>query len=722
MAARNIQNNILLIILVALVNYGCQEGQWNNPYRDADSDKAIIYSAFQERPKELDPVKSYSASEYLFIAQIYEPPLQYHYLKRPYQLIPLSAAHMPINVYLDEQGNQLPLDVNPSQIAFTDYIVEIQQGIEYQPHPALAQNEKGDFYYHELSENDLSDVYVLSDFVHQGSRELTAHDYVYQIKRLAHPHLHSPLAGLLGNYIVGFTDYRENVSKALEQQDKVQWLDLRSINMQGLEVIDDYRYRIRVKGVYPQFVYWLAMPFFSPVPWEADKFYSQPGMEERNISFDWYPIGTGPFMLSENNPNLRMVLDRNPNFHGERYPTEGEPSDKQSGLLDDACKTLPFADKVVFSLEKESIPYFNKFLQGYYDTSGITSDSFDQSVELNSQGEFGLTDDMQEKAISLASAVQPSLFYLGFNMRDDVIGGDSERARLLRRAISIAVDYDEFISIFKNGRGIPAQGPIPPGIYGYEKGEAGINPYVYDWKDNRPVRKSIEEAKRLMEAAGYIDGIDKQTGRPLILYFDTVSRGADTKALLNWMVKQFKKINIELVIRGTDVNRYYDKIRDGSVQIYQLGWNADYPDPENFFFLLYGPHSVLDSKGQNYSNYSNPEFDALFDQMKNMSNGPDRLALIKQMNEMVRADAPWVWALNPKGYSLYHSWYKNVKPNAMANNNLKYRRVEPELRAELRAQWNKPILWPIYLIVIVLIVTMLPAIRGYYRREKAKAL
>lgn len=49
-----------------------------------------------------------------------------------------------------------------------------------------------------------------------------------------------------------------------------------------------------------------SMPFFSPVPWEADKFYAQPGMEERNISFDWYPIGTGPFMLTENNPNLRM--------------------------------------------------------------------------------------------------------------------------------------------------------------------------------------------------------------------------------------------------------------------------------------------------------------------------------------------------------------------------------------------------------------------------------
>ena len=722
MAAQRLYKTILLVVFMIPILHGCGDGQWNNPYREADTDKAIIYSAFQERPKELDPVKSYSASEYKFISQIYEPPLQYHYLKRPYQLIPLTTTKLPTKVYLDDQGNELPSDANPSDVVFTDYIVEIQQGIEYQPHPALAQQGSGDYYYHQLTEDNLNDVYALSDFVHQGSRELTVHDYVYQIKRLAHPNLHSPLAGLLGNYIHGFKDYRDKVLKALQDLDGSQWLDLRSIDMEGLEVIDNYRYRIRVKGVYPQFVYWLSMPFFSPIPWEADKFYAQPGMEERNISFDWYPIGTGPFMLTENNPNLRMVLNRNPNFHGETYPKEGEPGDKEKGLLEDAGKSLPLVDKVVFSLEKESIPYFNKFLQGYYDTSGISSDSFDQSVELNSQGEFGLTEEMKEKDIELASAVQPSLYYLGFNMRDPVLGGDSERARLLRRAISIAVDYDEYISIFNNGRGIPAQGPIPPGIYGYEKGKAGINPYVYNWENNQPVRKSISEAKQLLTNAGYTDGIDKESGRPLILYYDTVSRGADTKALLNWMVKQFKKIDIELVIRGTDVNRYYDKIRDGKVQIYTLGWNADYPDPENFFFLLYGPHSVLDSKGQNYSNYSNPVFDALFDQMKNMENGPQRMALIRQMNEIVRADAPWVWAYNPKGYSLYHGWYKNVKPNAMANNDIKYRRVEPEVRAQLREQWNKPILWPIYLLIVILIVTIIPAIRGYYQREKAKAL
>ena len=96
-------------------------------------------------------------------------------------------------------------------------------------------------------------------------------------------------------------------------------------------MVDRYTYRIRVKGKYPQFVYWLAMPFFAPVPLEADRFYSQPGMAEKNITLDWYPVGTGPYMLTDNNPNRRMVLERNPNFRGETYPCEGEPGDRAGG-------------------------------------------------------------------------------------------------------------------------------------------------------------------------------------------------------------------------------------------------------------------------------------------------------------------------------------------------------------------------------------------------------
>ena len=721
MAARLFSRKIIACSIGSLLLFGCEFSEWNSPYRSADQDAPIIYSWFSERPKELDPVKSYNAGEYEFIAQIYEPPLQYHFLRRPYQLVPLAASEMPSTTFYDENGNSLPADVDPSEIAYVDYIVSIKPGIRYQPHPAFARNKQAEYYYHSLTEQQLKNVNILADFEHQGSRELLAEDYVYQIKRLAHPNLHSPLAGLLGNYILGFAEYRDSILHALEQQPE-QWLDLRNIPMQGLTVLDKYRYRIRLKAVYPQFIYWLSMPFFSAIPWEADLFYAQPGMNERNISFNWYPVGTGPYMLTENNPNLRMVLDKNPNFHGEKYPTDGEPEDASNGMLDDAGKELPFVDRIVFSLEKESIPSWNKFLQGYYDKSGISSDSFDQSVKLSSQGEFGLTEDMQSRGIQLASAVATSVYYLGFNMRDEVIGGTSERARLLRRAISIAVDYDEFITIFQNGRGVPAQGPIPPGIFGFEEGEQGINPYVYEWRNGRPMRKTIEVAKDLMRQAGYANGIDQSTGKPLILYFDTVSRGVDSKARLNWMIKQFAKIDIQLVVRATDGNRFFGKLDDGAVQIYFLGWNADYPDPENFFFLLYGPNSTVLSKGQNYSNYSNPEFDRLFDQMKSMKNSPERLDLIRKMNEIVRADAPWIFALNPKAYSLYHGWYKNVKPNLMANNSYKYKRVDPDMRAQLRQQWNRPTLWPVYLLFILLVLSMLPAIRSFYQRERAKGI
>lgn len=721
MVVRSFFRIILLFVFCSACLLGCQSSEWNNPYREVDQTSDVIYTSFSERPKELDPVKSYNAAEYEFIAQIYEPPLQYHFLRRPYQLVPLAAETMPSKIYYDQDGNVLAEDAEVAKIAYTDYIIEIQPGIKYQPHPAFAKTLQGDYFYHALTADDLEDVNILADFPEQGTRELLARDYVYQIKRLAHPNLHSPLAGLLGEYIVGFKDYRKAVLAGLEEQPE-NWLDLHEIPMQGLTVLDDYRYRIRLQGIYPQFIYWLSMPFFSPIPWEADKFYSQAGMNERNISFNWYPVGTGPYMLAENNPNLRMVLEKNPHFHGEQYPTDGEEIDQLNGMLDDAGEALPFVDRIVFSLEKESIPYWNKFLQGYYDKSGISSDSFDQSVKLTSQGEFGLTEEMQEQGIQLASAVATSLYYIGFNMQDDVIGGYSERARLLRRAISIAVDYDEFIAIFQNGRGVPAHGPIPPGIFGFEEGKQGINPYVYEWKKGRHVRKSIDEANKLMRKAGYINGVDQKTGKPLILYFDTVSSGVDSKARLNWMIKQFAKINIQLVIRATDGNRFFGKLDQGSVQIYQLGWNADYPDPENFFFLLYGPNSTILSKGQNYSNYQNAEFDRLFDRMKSMPNGEARLKIIRKMNEIVRADAPWIFAFNPKAYSLYHNWYKNVKPNLMANNTYKYKKIDPELRATMRKAWNKPILWPVYLMLLILIITIVPAVRSFYLREQAKGL
>ncbi|PZP57358.1 MAG: peptide ABC transporter substrate-binding protein, partial [Azospira oryzae] len=364
----------LLVVLVALAGASCGGSPWNNPYPASESGKNILYSAFTERPKHLDPVQSYSENEYVFINQIYQPPLQYHYFKRPYELIPFAAEAVPVPQYFDAEGRRLPQDVDSSKVAYTVYEIRIKKGILYQPHPAFARDAKGEPLYFRLTPEELKGIDTLGDFKHTGTRELTAEDYVYQIKRLAHPRLHSPILGLMTNYIVGMREYVQTLRQAAERLgDNERFLDLRRYPLAGVELVDRYTYRIKIKGKYPQFVYWLAMPFFAPVPWEADRFYSQPGLAEKNIVLDWYPVGTGPYMLTVNDPNRKMVLERNPYYKGEVYPSEGEPGDREAGLLDDAGKPLPFIDKVVFSLEKESIPYWNKFLQGYYDASGITS-------------------------------------------------------------------------------------------------------------------------------------------------------------------------------------------------------------------------------------------------------------------------------------------------------------------------------------------------------------
>jgi len=716
---------VLLFALAGVLASGCGGGPWNNPYPPEHSGANILYSAFTERPKHLDPARSYSENENVFLAQIYEPPLQYHFLKQPYQLIPLSAGEVPMPVYLDAAGEPLPAQAPVETIAYTDYVIRIEPGIRYQPHPAFAKDAAGKHRYLDLTADDLAGVDVLSDFPYTDTRELTAEDYVYQIKRLAVPWLHCPIAGVMQKHIADF----EALGQRIEAADPGEtgtgvraFLDLREIPFAGAQVIDRYSYRIRIEGTYPQMLYWLAMPFFAPMPWEADRFYAQPGMKERNITLDWYPVGTGPFFLRENNPNLRMVLERNPYFHGESYPTEGMPGDAAAGLLADAGRTLPFIDRAVYSLEKESIPYWNKFLQGYYDASGISSDAFDQAIQFTGQGDAELTDGMRDKGIRLLTAVETSIFYMGFNMRDPVVGGDSERARLLRRAIAIAVDYEEFISIFLNGRGIAAQGPIPPGIFGHREGEAGINPHVYEWRDGRAARRGLDEAKELLARAGYPRGRNPETGASLSLNFETVAQGPGDKANLNWMRKQFDKLGIQLVVRATDYNRFQEKMLKGTGQIYTWGWNADYPDPENFLFLLHGPNSKVDGGGENASNYANPEFDALFERMKDMGNGPERQAVIDQMLEIARRDGPWVWGFFPKAFRLHHTWVGNIKPNQMANNTLKYRRVDPVLRERLRDEWNQPILWPLWLTGGLLVAAILPAFLVFRQRERKGGL
>jgi len=710
--------NFFKTLLLLLMSMNIYADVWNSPQDSEKVEQEVYFTSFSLPYKHFDPVVSYSKRESMILAQIYEPVVGYNYLKRPYILEPLTLIKMPDIVYWDKNRNEVAEE--SEEVAFSHYTFSLREDIFYQNHPSLSKK------YFELSEEELAKISTLDDFEEHSTRKLTAYDYTYAIKRMAVRQNHSPILDSMIEYIVGLETFSKEISQMVkEKKSKNELIDLRSYEIAGVKVLDDYTFTITLKGKYPQFLYWMSMNFFAPIPWEADLFYQQEGLIAKNITLNEFPVGTGAYYLAENNPNKQLRLMVNPNYHDAFYPTltaqEIEKSNVPKELLKDSGKKLPFIKEVVYSLEKESIPLWNKFLQGYYDASGISSEAFDQAVQVSSVGEMGLSEDMAKKGINLKASIEPSIYYLAFNMSDPVLGGYSESAKKLRQAISIAQNEEEYITIFLNERGIAAQSPIPPKIFGHIEGKEGTNPFVYDWIDGKRVRKSLEIAKKLLAEAGYPNGISKETGKPLVLNYDTTGTGPDSRALMDWRRKQFSKLGIQLIIRSTDYNRFQEKVRKGKAQLFSWGWMADYPDPENFLFLLYGANGAVATNGAgvNSANYNNPKYNKLFDEIKTMKNSPQRLEKIKQMIKIAQEDAPWVWGFHPKSLALYHEWFQNVYPHAMSDDTLKYKRINATLRSQKQEEWNQPVVLPLVLIFLFPFLMAYPLYRAYQGRQRA---
>ena len=98
-------------------------------------------------------------------------------------------------------------------------------------------------------------------------------------------------------------------------------------------VVDRYTYEVELSRKYPQFVYWLAMPFFAPIPREADRFFAQEPLVRRNLKIDNRPIGTGPYRMERLIAHKEIVFVRNENYRVDHFPSEGDLGDSAIGLL-----------------------------------------------------------------------------------------------------------------------------------------------------------------------------------------------------------------------------------------------------------------------------------------------------------------------------------------------------------------------------------------------------
>ena len=463
---------------------------------------------------------------------------------------------------------------------------------------------------------------------------------------------------------------------------------------------------------YPQILYWFAMEFTTPVPWEAIAYYDG---EEGRDHFNEHPVGSGPYRVELYDKRNRIVLVRNPNWYGIRhpewkapaaiYPSDGQAEDAALGRLEppDVGKPLPFIDRVEFRLEKETIPSFNKFLQGYYDSSRIIQESFDNIVQ-----EGDLSPEMRALGMRLERSISPSVSYLGFNMLDPVVGtATGEHGRKLRQAMSLAIDVEEYLRIFQNGRGVPAQSPIPPGLFGYDDGYQ--NPYR---------QLDLDRARALLADAGYPRGVDPNTGKPLRLTYDTPDTQARSRLRFQFFVDAWTRIGLDVEIAATNYNQFREKVRKGSYQIFQWGWIADYPDPENFLFVLWSLLAEAKCRGPNTANFENTRYDRLFLEMRNLENGPHRLELIRKLIAIVERERPWIELFHRESYALYQPWLRNVKPLGMSFSTLKYRDLDPDQRERLRREWNEPVRWPAYGLAAIAIGIVIPGILTFFRERQ----
>ena len=722
----------------------------NTPYPgQTDGDDIIYYTSFSSPPKELDPQLLYSQADGIFASLAYESLFSYHYLIRPLQLVPELATNIP-----EPTITQTP----DGKVSEVRYSFEIQPGVLFADDPCFPGG-KG--------------------------RELTAKDFDFVFKRIADPKTNCPVADSF-KHILGLGAYAEKLAamrketgekkvptaevdtvkeiaqkcrtfaelcdtlddqqRALLYEDFISPVDLyaKAGDIEGIQVTGKYTFDLVMDHTYPQILYWLAMPFGSAVAQEAILFYYKGRKTTAEAvgpqEFKQRVVGTGPyrFVWEEFDRESRIVAEKNPTWWGSMYPERkaavahfpeepGEASDEALGIWKKewAGMPVPQISRVEFYAENEALPRFAKFVQGYYDRSLVPEENFDQVIQSGDE----LTPEMEDIGIDLSKDAEIHISYLAFNMQDDQVGDPvkfkdpaleaerektRERNRKLRQALSLAVDSQEFLRIFYNNLGIPAQSVIPPGISGYDPDYQ--NPY-------RAWDPDMKRAKELLAEAGYKNGIDPQTGEALKLSFDVGSASSRARVIWNFFIDNWKKLGVNVEMAATDYNKFQKKMEEGSFQIFYWGWLADYPDPENFLFLLYGPNSGrFGAHRPNHAWYENAEYDALFKRMETIKDEESatwqedgktitksRGEIINEMKAILEDDCPWIPIYHQEDFLLAHRWMQRVKSHPITGSNFRYYFIDKPDRDQARILWNKPVIWPAFILLGLLLAIFVPA-------------
>lgn len=392
---------------------------------------------------------------------------------------------------------------------------------------------------------------------------VTAEDFVYSYRRILDPATGAKYANLLFPIL--------NAEEAINGTKKLEEI--------GVRATDEHTLEIQLKEATPYFIALLTHQTSFPVHRKSVEKYGTDFVKPGNY------VSNGAFQLTENVPNSRVKLTKNPHFHDAK------------NVQIDVVNYIPTPD-------------FSAGLRRYQ------------------AGEIDTMDELPADQIKSIKETYGDQLRLGPYLGVYSLVINSSKAPFtdvrIREALSLAIDREYIAESIFSETMVPAYSFVPPGIENYTSAEASF-------KDDLMLDRE-DKAKELLKEAGYGPG---QKPLKIEIRYNTTDNNRNTVVAVGDM---WKKLGIETTFLNSDSKTHFAHLRDGGdFDVARYGWIADYADPQNFLFLLESTNI-----GFNYGKYNSPEYDRLLKEAGAEMDAKKRFDLLHQAEALFMKDIPWI--------------------------------------------------------------------------------
>lgn len=396
------------------------------------------------------------------------------------------------------------------------------------------------------------------------------------------------------------------------------WL---AADITAMRVINLHQLEITLRTQNPQFLWYLAMPYFAVVPYEAL------GTKE----FREGSVGSGPYRLKVWRRNHHMRFER-----VAEWPLWAETNPN------------PF-DAILYLVIDDPTTQWMMFLNRELDfLTNLSQDSWD--IVFDAQG--NLSDEIKSRGIHYCTEPALNLMYIGMNLRDPLLGEN----RALRQALSAAFDWNQWNRYFQGRVAGPIHSPVPPNLTG---AVTNVSPYTFN----------LDLAKRLLCEAGYTNGIDPKTKLPLKLALDVGRPTQEARETSELISSFYRACGLEVVPRYNTWPAFLKRLREGQTQLFRIGWVADYPDAQNFMQLFISRNLP---PGPNRSGFVNKPIDDLYEQAERCTTPETQRPFWRKIQEIVREECPLIFTHCARNSALVPSALKDYRPSDFPYGEEKY--------------------------------------------------